>query len=64
LNFMLVRIWGKKNNDGRRILAYLLAICPILIVKKLKINVEQDRVVKILNIIKSLNVIFSVVKFY
>ena len=36
------------KNDKRRILAYLLT----LIVKKLKISVEQNRVITTLNIIK------------
>ena len=38
----------KNNNDKRRISTYLLT----LIVKGLKISVEQGRVVKALNIIK------------
>jgi hypothetical protein len=36
----------------RRILAYLLAYLSTLIVKILKMNVEQGKVVTILNIIK------------
>jgi len=42
----------KLKNDKRRILAYLLELCLILIVKELKISVEQGRVVTTLNVIK------------
>jgi len=42
----------KKINDKRRIPAYLLALYLTLIVKELKINVKQGRVVTTLNIIK------------
>jgi hypothetical protein len=37
-------------------------LCLTLITKELKISVELDRVVTTLNIIKQLNIIFSVVK--
>ena len=36
-------------------------LCLALIIKELKINVEQDRAVTTLNIINTLNIIFSVV---
>ena len=50
LNLVLVKIWKKKNNnDERRISTHLLT----LIVKVLKINVENGRVVTTLNIISS-----------
>ena len=56
MNLVLVRIWKKIDNDKRRkevargkLAAYL---CLTLIIKELKINVEQDRMVKTLNIIK------------
>ena len=56
MNLVLVRIWKKFDNDKRRkevargkLAAYL---CLTLIIKELKINVEQDRMVKTLNIIK------------
>jgi len=42
----------KNNNDERRILAYLLTLCLTLIVKELKISVEEGRVVTTLSIIK------------
>ena len=42
----------KNNNDKKRIPTYLLAYLLTLIVKKLKINVEQGGVVTTLNIIK------------
>ena len=41
-----------KKNDKQRIPTYLLAYLLTLIVKELKISVEQDRVVRTLNIIK------------
>ena len=53
---VLVRIWKKINNDirrrevaARKVMAHL---CLTLIIKELKISVEQDRVVTTLNIIK------------
>jgi hypothetical protein len=53
---MLVRIWEKIHNDKRRkevaIGKVAAHLCLTLINKELKINVEQDRVVKTLNIIK------------
>jgi hypothetical protein len=52
---MLMRIRKINNNDKRKILAYLLT----LVVKKLKINVEQGRVVTILNN-QTLNILLSV----
>jgi hypothetical protein len=53
LNLVLVRIWPKKSNNGkRRIQAYLLVDLLILIVKELKISVEQSRMITTLNIIK------------
>ena len=45
--FSVSKDMGKKKNDRRRILAYVIASLLILIVKKLKINVEHDRVVTI-----------------
>ena len=42
----------KKKIDKRRIPTYLLAYLLTLIVKELKISVEQGRVVTTLNIIK------------
>jgi len=43
----------KNNNYKRRIPTYLLALCLILIyVKKLRISVEQGKMVTTLNIIK------------
>ena len=51
----------KYNNDKRRILTYLLACLLTLIVKELKISVEQSRMVTTLNIINTQNIIFSVV---
>jgi hypothetical protein len=43
---------NNNNNDIRRILAYLPAYLPTLVVKKLKISVEKGRVAKTLSIIK------------
>ena len=43
---------NKNNNDKRRIPTHLLAYLLTLIVKELKISVEQGRVVTTLNIIK------------
>jgi len=34
---------NKNNDDKRRILTYLLALCPTLLVKELKISVELGR---------------------
>jgi hypothetical protein len=55
MNLVLVRIWKKINNEKRRkevkvgkVAAHL---CLSLIIKESKINVEQDRVIKTLNII-------------
>jgi len=47
LNLVLVRIRKKlkNNNDKRRFLVYLLALYLTLIVKELKIIVEQSMVV-------------------
>jgi hypothetical protein len=45
-------IINKNKNDKRRIPTYMLAYLLTLIVKKLKTNVEQDRVVTTLNTIK------------
>jgi hypothetical protein len=42
----------KKNNDKQRIPTYLLVYPLVLIVKELKIIVEQGRVVTTFNIIK------------
>ena len=42
----------KNNNDKRRIPTYLLAYLLALIVKELRISVEQGRVVRTFNIIK------------
>jgi len=51
LNLVLVRIWGEKNNnDKSRILVYLSTLCLTLIVKELKISVEQGRMVTISDI--------------
>ena len=51
--FSIIKDIEKKiTNDKRRILAYLLAYLLTLIVKKLKISVEQGRVITTLNIIK------------
>jgi hypothetical protein len=52
LNLVLVKIVQKKSNDKRRIPTHLLAYLPTIIIKKLKINTEQGRVVTILTIIK------------
>ena len=46
--FSVSKDMKKENNDKRRIPTYIL----ILIVKEMKINVEQGRVVTILSIIK------------
>jgi len=55
----------KNNNDKRRILACILALCLTLIVKELKISVEQGRMVTTSNIIKhSISYLFSAVKKY
>ena len=55
-NLVLVKIWKKINNAKRRkdvavgkVAAHL---CLTLIIKELKISVEQDRVITTLNIIK------------
>ena len=50
MNLVLVKIL--KKNDNKRIPTHLLAYLLTLIVKKLKTNVEQDRVVTTLNTIK------------
>jgi len=51
--FSIRKDMGKKNNnDKRRIPTYLLILCLTLIVKELKISVEQGRVVITLNMIK------------
>ena len=42
----------KIKNDKKRILAFLLACLLTLIVKELKMSVEQGKVVPTLNIIK------------
>jgi len=42
----------QNNNDKRRIQTYFLALCLTLIVKELKISIEQGRVVTTLDIIK------------
>ena len=53
---MLVRIWKKIDNDKRRkevVVGKVAAhLCLTLIIKELKISVEEDRVVTTLNIIK------------
>ena len=53
---MLVRIWNFFNNDERRkeVAGGKAAthLCLTLIIKELKISVEQDKVVTTLNIIK------------
>ena len=49
----------KKNNDKRRIPTYILAYLQTLIVKELKISVEQGRVVTTYN--QTLNILFCVV---
>jgi hypothetical protein len=53
---VLVRVWKKINNEKRikevavgKVPAHL---CLTLIIKELKLSVEQDRVVTTLNIIK------------
>ena len=55
-NSMLVRIWKKNDNDKRRkevVVGKVAAhLCLTLIIKELKISVEEDRVVTTLNIIK------------
>jgi len=50
--FSVSKDMKKINNDKRRILSYLLASCLTLIVKDLKISVEQARLVTTFNIIK------------
>ena len=45
------------NNDKRRSLTYFLT----LIIKELKISVEQGRVATTSNLITTLNILFSVV---
>ena len=56
LNLLLVKIWKKekkkKSNDKRRMPTFLLAYLSALIVKKLKINTKQGRMVTILTITK------------
>jgi hypothetical protein len=54
---VLVRIWKKKNNNDKRKKEVAIGkvaahLCLTLIIKELEISVEQDRVVKTLNIIK------------
>ena len=55
-NLVLVRIWKKINNDKRRkevaIGKVAARLCLTLIIKELKISVEQGRVVATLNISK------------
>ena len=56
MNLVLVRIWEKKINDCKRTKEVAIGkvavhLCLTLIIKELKINVEQDRVVTTLNII-------------
>ena len=55
-NLVLVRIWKKIKNDKRRkevtIGKVAAHLCLTLIIKELKISVEQGRVVTSLNIIK------------
>ena len=50
--FSVSKYMKKKKNDKRRIPTYLLAYLLTLIVNKLRINVEQGRVLGTLNIIK------------
>ena len=50
--FNVSKSMKKKNYDKRRIRAHLLAYLLTQIVKKLKISVEQGRVVTTLNTIK------------
>ena len=51
--FSVSKDMGKTiNNDKRRIPAFLLAFLRTLVVKKLKVSVEQGKVVTTLNIIK------------
>jgi hypothetical protein len=50
--FSVSKDMKRKNNDKRIISAYLLAYLLTLIIKKLKIIVEQGRVVTTLHIIK------------
>ena len=52
MNLVLVRIWKNIYNDKKRIPASLLAFILALIVKRLKISVEKDRVITHLNLIK------------
>ena len=51
---VLVRIRKKINNDRRRkeVVVGKVAVHSLLIIKELKINVEHDRVVTTLNLIK------------
>ena len=57
LNLVLGRMWNKFNTNKRRIQACLLT----LIIEELKINVGQHRMVTTPNIIKTHNIIRSVV---
>ena len=50
--FSVIRDMEKKLTNKRRIPAYLLAYLLTLIIKELKISVEQGRVVTTLNLIK------------
>jgi len=50
VNKDMKKIKNKFNNDKRRILAYLLALCLTLIIKELKISVEQGKVITTLKI--------------
>ena len=51
--FSVSRDKERKNDNGRRrIPAYLIAYLLTLVVKGLRINVEQGRVVTILHVIK------------
>ena len=54
--FVLVKIWNLFNNDKRRkevlVGKVVVHLCLTLIIKELKISVEQDKVVTTLNIIK------------
>ena len=56
MNLVLLRIWKKNNNDKSRkdvaIGKVVVHLCLTLIIKELKINVEQDRVVITLKIIR------------
>jgi hypothetical protein len=52
LNLVLVWIYEKKNYDRRRIPTYLLANLPTLIIKELRISVEQGTMVATLNLNK------------